>query len=47
MEFLTENLLTILIVLPIIGAMITLLLGRQESNLKWVTLGVTLVNFFV
>jgi NADH-quinone oxidoreductase subunit M len=47
MDFVTENLLTILIVLPIVGAVITLLLGRQESNLKWVTLGVTLVNFLV
>ncbi|MEJ7847276.1 MAG: NADH-quinone oxidoreductase subunit M [Pyrinomonadaceae bacterium] len=50
MDFITENLLTILILLPVFGALATLghqMFWKQESHLKWVTLGFTLVNFLV
>ncbi len=48
MDFLTENLLTILILVPILGALATLgyqIFLKQESLLKWVALCFTLVNF--
>ncbi len=50
MNFLNDNLLTILILLPTIGAV--LLLGYQalvkdEAQLKWLTLGITIVNFVI
>ena len=50
MDFITENLLTILILFPVIGALA--LLGHQmfckkESDLKWVTLAFTIVNFLL
>ena len=50
MDFITENLLTILILLPVIGAVLTLLhqmFWKQEDHLKWVTLVFTVVNFLV
>jgi NADH-quinone oxidoreductase subunit M len=50
MDFITENLLTILILLPTLGALLALLhnmFWKQESHLKWLTLGLTLVNFLV
>lgn len=50
MDFITENLLTILIFLPAFGAMAVLghqMFWKQESHLKWVTLGFTLVTFLV
>ena len=50
MDFITENLLTILILLPVFGALATLghsLFWKQESALKWITLGFTLVNFLI
>ena len=50
MDFITENLLTILILLPTLGAVLTLahnMFWKQESHLKWLTLGFTLVNFAV
>ncbi len=50
MDFINENLLTILILLPVFGALATLglaLVWKQESNLKWITLGFTLVNFLI
>ncbi|MGI8786822.1 MAG: complex I subunit 4 family protein [Pyrinomonadaceae bacterium] len=50
MDFITENLLTILILLPVFGALATLgyaLVWKQESGLKWITLGFTLANFLV
>lgn len=50
MDFITENLLTILILLPVIGALGVLghqMFWKQEGQLKWVTLAVTLVNFLV
>ena len=50
MDFLNDNLLTILILLPVVGAVLTLAyqaFWKQESHLKWVTLGFTLLNFVV
>ncbi len=50
MDFITENLLTILILLPVVGALAALahaLVWKQESGLKWITLGITLVNFLI
>jgi NADH-quinone oxidoreductase subunit M len=48
MDFITENLLTILILLPVVGAVALLghqMFWKQESHLKWLTLGFTLINF--
>jgi NADH-quinone oxidoreductase subunit M len=50
MDFITENLLTILIMLPVFGAFLTLghaMYWKQESHLKWVTLFFTVINFLV
>jgi NADH-quinone oxidoreductase subunit M len=50
MDFITENLLTILILLPVVGALATLghaAFWKQESGLKWITLGFTLVSFLL
>lgn len=50
MDFITENLLTILILLPTFGALALVghnLFWKQESHLKWVTLIFTLVNFLL
>lgn len=50
MDFLNENLLTILILLPVIGAVLTLahqMFWKQEGQLKWLTLGFTTLNFLV
>lgn len=50
MNFISENLLTILILLPTFGAIATLghaMFWKQESHLKWVTLLFTVVNFLV
>ncbi|MEO8074605.1 MAG: NADH-quinone oxidoreductase subunit M, partial [Acidobacteriota bacterium] len=50
MDFITENLLTILILLPVFGALATLgyaLFWKQEGSLKWITLGFTIVNFLI
>lgn len=47
MDVLNGNLLTILIVLPVVGAAITLAFYKNEARLKWVTLGFTLLNFVV
>src|SRR5258708_38133492 len=50
MDFINENLLTILILLPVVGAILTLahqMFWKQESQLKWVTLSFTLLNFLV
>ncbi len=50
MDFLNENLLTILILLPLVGAVLTLahqMFWKQEGQIKWVTLGFTLLNFVV
>ncbi|MDQ3801481.1 MAG: NADH-quinone oxidoreductase subunit M [Acidobacteriota bacterium] len=50
MDFITENLLTILILLPTVGAALALahnMFWKQEGHLKWLALGFTLVNFAV
>lgn len=50
MDFFNENLLTILILLPTVGAVLALLhqmFWKNEGHLKWLTLGFTLVNFFM
>jgi len=50
MDFITENLLTILILLPVVGALATLghaMFWKQEDSLKWITLGFTVLNFLV
>ncbi len=48
--FITENLLTILILLPVVGALAVLghaVFWKREGGLKWITLGFTVVNFLV
>ena len=48
MDFITENLITILILFPALGALTTLgyqMFLKQESLLKWVALISTLVTF--
>ena len=50
MDFINENLLTVLILVPLIGAVGVVLhqmFWKQEDHLKWVTLAVTLVNFAI
>lgn len=50
MDFFNENLLAILILIPLVGAVLTLahqMFWKQESQIKWVTLAFTLVNFLV
>ncbi len=50
MDLINENLLSILILIPVIGAVLTLahqMFWKQEGQLKWVTLGFTLLNFVV
>ncbi len=49
-DYLAENLLTILILLPVFGALATLgcaLVWKQEGSLKWITLGFTVLNFLI
>jgi len=50
MNFINSNLLTILILLPLAGSIVVLAykaFTKQEGQIKWLTLGVTLVNFVV
>ncbi len=50
MDFINQNLLTILILLPVVGAVLVLahqMFWKQEGQLKWLTLGFTLLNFLV
>lgn len=50
MDFINQNLLTILILLPVFGAVGIVLhqiFWNQESHLKWLTFGLTLVNFLI
>ena len=50
MDFINENLLTILILLPVFGALATLghaMFWKEDSHLKWVTLLFTVLNFLV
>jgi len=50
MNFINENLLTVLILLPVVGAFLTVMhqiFWKQEDHLKWLTLGFTALNFLV
>ena len=50
MDFLTENLLTILILLPVIGALAVVayqMFAKGEDQVKWITLGITVVVFLL
>lgn len=50
MDFFYNNLLTILILLPVFGAVAVVLhqmFWKQEGHLKWLTFGLTLVNFLI
>jgi NADH-quinone oxidoreductase subunit M len=50
MEFVSENLLTLLILLPVFGAIALIghqMFWKQEGHLKWVTLAITIVVFLV
>jgi NADH-quinone oxidoreductase subunit M len=50
MDFISENLLTILILFPVFGAVATLahqMFWKQEAQLKWVTLVFTIINFLL
>jgi NADH-quinone oxidoreductase subunit M len=50
MNLISENLLTILILLPVFGALATLghaMFWKQDGHLKWVTLLFTVINFLV
>ncbi len=50
MDWISENLLTILILLPVIGGVAAAahqMFWKQESSIKWITLGFTIVNFLL
>ena len=50
MDFINENLLTVLILLPVFGALATIghqMFWKQESGLKLITLGFTVLNFLI
>jgi NADH-quinone oxidoreductase subunit M len=50
MDFIAENLLTFLIMLPLIGAGVLLAyqaFAKQAGQMKWLTLGFTVLNFLV
>ena len=50
MDFISENLLTILILLPVFGSLAVLghqMFWKQEGQLKWITLLFTIVNFLL
>jgi NADH-quinone oxidoreductase subunit M len=50
MDLINENLITILILLPVFGALAVLghqMFWKQEGQLKWVTLIFTIVNFLI
>src|SRR6478609_7930796 len=50
MNFINENLLTILILLPVVGAVAVIghqMFWKQESQLKWVAFIFTLLNFVI
>jgi NADH-quinone oxidoreductase subunit M len=53
MDFIAENILTILILLPVLGVMAVVghtmfaVFWKQEGSLKWITLGFTVVNFLL
>jgi len=48
MDFINQNLLSILILIPVIGTVAVVahqMFWKEESHLKWLTLAVTVVNF--
>ena len=50
MDFINENLLTLLILIPVFGAIGVLghqMFGGKEGHLKWITFGITLLVFFL
>ena len=50
MDFITENLITILILLPVFGAFGVLghvMFWKREDSVKWITLGITVVVFLL
>src|SRR6187549_1296266 len=50
MNFFNENLITILILLPLVGAVLMLAhqaVWKDDSQLKWVTFAFTLLNFII
>lgn len=50
MDFVSENLLTLLILLPVVGAVGLIahqMFWKQEEHLKWVTLAITVVIFLL
>ena len=50
MDFITENLLTILILIPVLGGVAVLLhqmFWKREEQIKWLTLGITVVVFLL
>ncbi len=50
MDFISENLLTILILFPVFGAVAVIahqMFWKEESQLKWLTLGFTIVNLLL
>src|SRR3954451_16693200 len=50
MDFINENLLTVLILLPVFGAIAVVahqMFWKDESQLKWVTFAFTVVNFLI
>ncbi len=50
MDWINENLLTILILLPVIGTVAIIahqMFWKNESQVKWLTLGFTIVNFIL
>ena len=50
MDFISENLLTILILLPVVGAVLVVahqMFWKREDHLKWLTLGFTTLNFLL
>jgi NADH-quinone oxidoreductase subunit M len=50
MDFISDNLLTILILLPTIGAVLMLAyhaFAKDEASLKWITLGITIVDLLI
>src|SRR5580765_4984955 len=50
MNFINENLITILILLPVFGAVAVIahqMFWKQETQLKWITFGFTVVNFLI
>ena len=50
MDFINANLITILILLPVVGTVGIVLhqmFWKEESHLKWITFGITLINFLI